>query len=56
MRLRLGPDRNGVPFVQGTGQITLYGAAIDYWYTAYHDNIRLIVASDAVSESVAVKP
>jgi len=47
---------NGVPFAPGTLQVTLFGQAVDNWYTAYHDNVRLIVITDMVSAAVSVKP
>jgi hypothetical protein len=47
---------SGIAFAAGSVQVTTTAAANDTWYTAYHDNLRLIVATDTATSMLTVAP
>lgn len=46
----------GIPFVRGTMQFSGAAYGVDSWYTAYHDNLQLIVITDTIAGEVWAQP
>ena len=54
--LSLLSSATDAPFTSGTLQVQLPSSSIDYSYTAYHDDVRLIFATDTAATTIQAKP